>query len=147
MRIEMWFLISLAMFTLAGCAAPSEVSTHFCAVDEVKPSGLGLQVYLQPNASINLLTVNQKGPGGMSTHYSVRKGRVVAPDNPPRPGFHPFAPRHFFLDQRGSADSFNIFGGCSYEIRSDAGGTYLHVVDPGGDTDESVYEENIRPSR
>jgi hypothetical protein len=144
MRIEVSCLISLALLMLVGCATSSG-STHACGIDHVKPRGLGLEVYFQADTSFNILTINPMGARGPSTSHSVRKGRLVSPDVPPQPGLHLFAPRHFFLDRGGSASSFNLFGGCSYEIKTDQRGAYLHVEGAEGDISDAVYNEDIRP--
>jgi hypothetical protein len=147
MKIEVSCLISLAMLMLVGCATSRE-STHSCGIDHVKTSRLGLEVYFQSDTSFNYFTISRIGPQGPSTKHSVRKGRLVPPDWPPRPGFpgfNLFAPRHFFLDRGGSAGSFNLFGGCDYDIKSDERGVYLHVEGADGDTSDMVYNEDIRP--
>jgi hypothetical protein len=114
----------------------------------VKTSGLGLKVYFQTDTSFNYFEISGIGAQGPSTKHSVRKGRLVPPDWPPRPGFHGFhvfAPRHFFLDRGGSAGSFNLFGGCSYDIKSDQRGVCLHVEGADGDISDAIYYEDIRP--
>jgi hypothetical protein len=144
MKIEVSRLISLAMCMLVGCAT-SRASAHECGIDHVKTTRLGLKVYFQPDISANFFSINRTGAEGSSTQHSVRKGRLVPPDVPPRPGFHLFAPRYFFLDRGGSASGFNLWGGCSYEIKSDQHGMYLHVEGADGDTLDAVYNEDIRP--
>jgi hypothetical protein len=144
MKVEVPRLVSLAIFALLG-GATSRASAHECGIDHVKTTRLGLKVYFQPNVSFNIFSINRTGAEGSSTHHSVRKGRLVPPDNPPRPGFHLFALRYFFLDRGGSASSFNIWGGCSYEIKSDPHGMYLRVEGADGDTSDAVYNEDIRP--
>jgi hypothetical protein len=145
MKTKVPCLMAITMLTLVGCATSRE-STHSCGIDHVKTSGLGLNVYFQPDTTFNFFTINQVGPEGPSTKHSVRKGRLVPPDVPHRPGFHVFAPRHFFLDRGGTANSFNIWGGCSYEAKFDKLlGLYLHVDGAEGDTSDVVYNEDIRP--
>jgi hypothetical protein len=144
MKIEVSRLISLAMLMLAGCATFC-ASAHECAIDHVKTTRLGLKVYFEPDSSINFFNINRTGADGAPTKHSVRKGRLVPQDMPSRPGFHPFAPRYFYLDRDGSATSFNFWGGCSYEIKSDQHGVYLHVEGSDGDTSIDVYSEDIRP--
>jgi hypothetical protein len=70
----------------------------------------------------------------------------VPKDFPARSGLHPFAPRHFFLDGGGSAQSLILFGGCSYEVQSEQRGAYLHVEGAEGDTSDVFYNEDIQPN-
>jgi len=144
MTIEVSRLISLAMLMLVGCAT-SRASAHECGIDHVRTTRLGLKVYFQPGINANLFTINRTGVEGASTNHSVRNGRIVPPDVPPRHGLHLFAPRYFFLDQGGSASGFNLWGGCSYDIKSDQHGIYLHVEGADGDISDAFYTEDIRP--
>ena len=145
MKVEVSRLISLAMLMLVGCTTVG-ASAHECGVDHVKTTRLGLKVYFQPDVSANYLSINRTGAEGASTQHSVRKGRLVPPDVPPRHGLHLFAPRYFFLDRGGSASGFNLWGGCSFEVKSDQNGMYLHVEGADGDTSDAVYNEDILPS-
>jgi hypothetical protein len=84
------------------------------------------------------------GPLREILHYSIVNGRIVPADSPH--GFHPFASRHFFLRRGDVAGTFEMFGGCSYEIESDQIGLYLHTECEPGDTDPNTYTDDIRPN-
>lgn len=144
MKFEVSRLISLATLLLVG-GGTFRASAHECGIDHVITTRLGLKVYFEPGLSVNFFSINRTGVEGASTKHSIRKGRLVPPDVPPRSGFHLFAPHYFFLDRGGSASGFNIWGGCSYEIKSDQHGVYLHVEGADGDTSDAVYNEDIRP--
>jgi hypothetical protein len=144
MKVEVSRLISLAMFMSLGGATVG-ASAHECGVDHVKTTRLGLKVYIQRDVSANFFSINRTGAEGATTNHSVRNGRIVPPDVPPRHGLHLFAPRYFFLDRGGSASGFNLWGGCSFEIKSDQHGMYLHVEGADGDISDAVYNEDIRP--
>lgn len=94
---------------------------------------------------LDFFAISPSGPQGPPTSHSVRKGRLVPKDFPARPGFHPFAPRHFFLDRGGSAQSLLLFGGCSYEVEPGQRGAYLHVEGAEGDTSDVFFNEDIYP--
>jgi hypothetical protein len=142
MKIAVLSLILLAMFILAGCAT-SPRPTHACGVDHVKANRLGLDVYFQPDTDFDFFAISPSHSEGPSTSHSVRKGRLVPKDFPTRPGFHPFAPRHFFLDRGGSAQSVLLFGGCSYKVEPGQRGAYLHVEGAEGDTSDVFFNEDI----
>lgn len=132
---------------LAGCAT-TEYRSHACGIEHVEAKGLGLEVYFESDAVFNYFSVNRHGMEGAEKRYSVAHGgHLVAHDGAiqSRKGWHPFSPRHFFLDQGGTAGSFNLFGGCTYVLNSDKLGAFLHVQGADGDTSDAVYDEEIRP--
>lgn len=137
-------LLSRALLSLTCCIGSTAYS---CGIDHVKARGSGLEVYFEPDTIFIFFSINQRGDEGAAKKYSVANGRLVTytPTIQLHHGWHPFAPRHFFLDRSGSASSFNFFGGCSYDVKSDQNGLYLHVQGAEGDTSDMVYERDFRP--